>query len=131
MARFTLTPGADCAKFIYQSLESGIYANNSAKIGDYIFKLGNYKTVDPAAETQVEVTLWGSDYYLLAVACDAEGNWSSVEISEKLIYDPNGGEEPEPEPEGRSRRSGCRPDFGHGSDRVIRLLSLRPEFVER
>lgn len=100
VARFTLTPDADCAKFIYQSLGSEIYANNSAKIGDYIFKLGNYKTVEPAEETQVEVTLWGTDYYLLAIACDAEGNWSSVQISEKLIYDPNGGEEPEPEPEG-------------------------------
>lgn len=90
-ANLTITPGNGCTKFIYKDLDNETYDNNSARIGDYIFRMGNYVTVDPASEIQVEVSLWGSDYYLLAVACDADGNWSPVTISEMLVYDPEGG----------------------------------------
>lgn len=98
VAKFTLTPGDGCAKFIHYAIDEESYALNSAKLGDYLFQMGFYPTVDPAVETQVEVTLWGSDYYLVAVACDAQGQWSRVQVSEKLVFDPNsgGGEDPDP-----------------------------------
>lgn len=104
VAKFTLTPGTGCEKFIYYAVDEESYANNSARIGEYLFRLGYYQTVDPAVETEVEVTLWASDYYLLTAACDAQGNWSRVQVSEKLIYNPNGGDgdgdlEPEGDPD--------------------------------
>ncbi|MEG1623064.1 MAG: fibronectin type III domain-containing protein [Alistipes sp.] len=81
---YTLTPDANCTQFMYGQMAASEYEEHKNKIGEHL--VAGYPTlVNPSMETPVEVYPYGEDYYLIVIAGDKDGKWSTPQVSERVI----------------------------------------------
>lgn len=72
----TITPSANCTKFVYMELGDEVYDNYRKTLGEYILSASYVQKVDPAEPTEIEVMLWGEGSHIVVIACDEQGRWS-------------------------------------------------------